>query len=242
LFRVFEPEEVAMAKRRVSNPLAFAVLGSLSERPMHPYEISTMLRTRGKDQSIKLNYGSLYSVVAALEKHGLIEARETIRDGNRPERTIYAITDAGRSEFEDWLAELLGTPVREYSQLEAGLAYMPAFAPDRVVSLLEQRAAALAANLAELDAFYQTPEAQVLPRIFWVELEFRVALVRAELTYVRTLIGEIRDGTLEGTRFWRRGYELVEETGLSYGDLMADPVKYFGEEGSWLAKLPKESR
>ena len=52
-----------MTRRRVSNPLALAVLGCLSERPMHPYEISTTLRTRGKEQSIKLNYGSLYSVV-----------------------------------------------------------------------------------------------------------------------------------------------------------------------------------
>ena len=88
-----------MGKRKVANPLAFAVLGSLGERSMHPYEISTMLKTRGKDGSIKLNYGSLYSVVAALEKAGFIEAVETVREGNRPERTIYAITEAGRSEF-----------------------------------------------------------------------------------------------------------------------------------------------
>jgi len=52
-----------MSKRRVSNLLALAVLACLVERPMHPYEISTTLRTRGKEQSIKLNYGSLYSVV-----------------------------------------------------------------------------------------------------------------------------------------------------------------------------------
>jgi DNA-binding PadR family transcriptional regulator len=229
-----------MTKRKVSNPLALAVLACLFERPMHPYEMATTMRERGKDQSIKLNYGSLYSIVGALEKHGLITARETIRDGNRPERTIYAITDAGRAEFEDWLAELLGTPVREYSQLEAGLAYMPAFAPDRVVSLLDQRAVALEASITELEAFYQSPMAAVLPRVFTVELEFRLALIHAELDYVRTLAQEIRDGSFEGTSFWRRGYELVEETGLSYADLLADPVKYFGEEARWLEKLPKE--
>ena len=62
---------------------------------MHPYEISTTLRSRGKEQSIKLNYGSLYSVVESLPKHGLIEPRETVREGRRPERTVYAITEAG---------------------------------------------------------------------------------------------------------------------------------------------------
>src|SRR5919199_2688937 len=102
--------EVRMARRRVSNPLALAVLSCLAERPMHPYEISTTLRERGKEQSIKLNYGSLYAVVEALQRHGLIEARETAREGKRPERTVYAITQAGLDEFEDWLAELLSTP------------------------------------------------------------------------------------------------------------------------------------
>jgi DNA-binding PadR family transcriptional regulator len=90
-----------VTRRRVSNPLALAVLSCLSERPMHPYEISTTLRSRGKEQSIKLNYGSLYSVVESLQKHGLIESRETTRKGRRPERTVYEITDAGAAEFED---------------------------------------------------------------------------------------------------------------------------------------------
>src|SRR5438128_9171271 len=108
-----------MTHRRVSNPLALAVLGCLSERPMHPYEISTTLRTRGKENSIKLNYGSLYSVVESLQKHGLIQAQETLREGRRPERTVYSITPAGLAEFEDWLAELLSTPVREFTSLEA---------------------------------------------------------------------------------------------------------------------------
>src|SRR3954464_173376 len=100
-----------MTRRRVSNPLALAVLGCLSERPMHPYEISTTLRTRGQEQSIKLNYGSLYAVVESLQKHGLIAARETTREGRRPERTVYEITDAGLEEFEDWLGGAALPPV-----------------------------------------------------------------------------------------------------------------------------------
>src|SRR5947209_5739763 len=118
LFRVFDLE-LGMTRRRVSNPLALAVLGCLSERPMHPYEISTTLRTRGKENSIKLNYGSLYSVVESLQKHGLIKSEETVREGRRPERTVYSITESGTAEFEDWLAELLSTPTREFTSLEA---------------------------------------------------------------------------------------------------------------------------
>ena len=119
-----------MTRRRVSNPLALAVLSCLNEKPMHPYEISTTLRSRGKETSIKLNYGSLYSVVESLQKHGLITSRETTREGRRPERTVYEITDAGVEEFEDWLAELLSTPVRDFTSLEAGLSLMPGLPPD----------------------------------------------------------------------------------------------------------------
>jgi DNA-binding PadR family transcriptional regulator len=228
-----------MVKRKVANPLAFAVLGTLGERPMHPYEISTMLRTRGKDMSIKLNYGSLYSVVAALEKQGFIEAVETLRDGNRPERTIYAITEAGSAEFEDWLTELIGTPEKEFSQLEAGLAYMPAFPPDRVVDLLNRRATKLAGEIEQLEIAHRTMRAQGLPRVFWVESEFRLDLLRAELTFVNRLAEEIKADALEGSAFWRRGFELVAQLGIKPADLFKDPVKYFGEEFTWLSEVPE---
>ena len=120
-----------MAKRRVSNLLALAVLSTVAERPAHPYEISTKLRTRGKESSIKLNFGSLYSVVESLTKHGLIEAQGTVRDGKRPERTVYAITSEGRAELEDWLAELLSTPKKEYASSRRRSRSPPGWRPTR---------------------------------------------------------------------------------------------------------------
>ena len=36
--------------------------------------------------------GSLYSVVQSLQRHELIEVHEIVREGNRPERTVYGIT------------------------------------------------------------------------------------------------------------------------------------------------------
>jgi DNA-binding PadR family transcriptional regulator len=231
-----------MARRKVANPLAFAVLGSLTEQSMHPYEISTMLKTRGKDMSIKLNYGSLYSVVAALEKHGYVEAVETVRDGNRPERTVYAITEAGREEFADWLSELLGTPERQFSPLEAGLAYAAAFPPDKVAGLLEQRAKALDAEVEEIEGAHAAVAAAQLPRMFWIESEFRLALVQAEITYLRRLIREIRTDELEGSAFWRKAHELAEKLGITAADLLKDPVKYFGEEFPWLKEVPPAAK
>lgn len=218
-----------MSRRRVSNPLALAVLSCLSERPMHPYEISTTLRSRGKEQSIKLNYGSLYSVVEALQKHGLVTARETVREGRRPERTVYEITEAGQNEMEDWLAELLSTPVRDFTSLEAGLSLMGGLPPDEVARLLTERAERLRLELRSLDAMLAGVADMGVPEVFAVESHFRRAMLAAELDFVERLASDIRTSALGGAKAWRRIHELRAE-GMSFEQVFADPVRYLGEE------------
>jgi DNA-binding PadR family transcriptional regulator len=223
-----------MTKRRVANLLALAVLGSVAERPMHPYEISTTLRSRGKEQSIKLNFGSLYTVVDALARHGLIEAQETVREGRRPERTIYAITDAGRAELEDWLSELVSTPTPEYTSLAAALSFVAALSPDHVVTLLSSRAARLRMDLGAVDAGLAYTVELGLPELFVVEEQYRRTLMRAELDFVTGLADRISSGRLGGVDAWRRLHELQEE-GHSFEQIASDPEKYLGEEGAVLA-------
>src|SRR2546430_17057482 len=124
-----------MAKRKVSNLLALAVLSLLTERPMHPYEISSVMQHRELSAVIKMNQSSLYSVMEALQREGLIVAVGTQRAGRYPERTIYETTEAGRTELADWLRLLLRQPVTEYTQFAAGLAFLGHLAPLEVVTL-----------------------------------------------------------------------------------------------------------
>jgi DNA-binding PadR family transcriptional regulator len=128
-----------MSKTKRSNPLSLAVLVLLFERPMHPYEMASTLRERGKEKSIKLNYGSLYTVIELLLAAGLIRIQRTLKEGRRPEKTIYELTPAGEFEMTEWLREIIGTPVKEYPQFEAGLSLLPALPPDQVIPLLENR-------------------------------------------------------------------------------------------------------
>src|SRR5215813_4612273 len=101
-----------MAKRtRPGNPLALAVLALLFERPMHPYEMAATLKQRHKEESIKLRYGSLYTVIELLLARGLIRAEATSRAGKRPERTVYALSDPGHEELLDWMRDLIRDPV-----------------------------------------------------------------------------------------------------------------------------------
>jgi DNA-binding PadR family transcriptional regulator len=186
-----------------SNPLALAVLVCLGERPMHPYEVAATLRQRRKHESVRLNYGSLYAVVAALEKRRLITPIETRREGNLPQRTVYALTKAGRSELLDWSSELISTPIKDYTNFEAALSFLPTLPPDQVVGLLNERAALLERDVVQARAAIALAEQQEVPRLSWVEEEFRVVLRTAELDYVRQLVHDIEAGALSGTDWWK---------------------------------------
>ena len=188
----------------VSNPLALAVMALLYERPMHPYEMVSLMRERGKHESVRLRYSSLYSVVSAMEREGLIVSKETVREGRRPERTIYEITGEGREEFLVWLRELLREPVKEYTQFAAGLSFLPGLPPEEAVALLEERVRHLEEETGEMRSrLNATAEQYNLPRLFLVESEHELMLREAELGWVRELVEDIEAGKLGDLSEWR---------------------------------------
>src|SRR6202451_4240389 len=171
-----------------SNPLALAVLVCLYEKPMHPYEVAQTLRTRAKEQSVRLNYGSLYAVVESLEKMGFIKATGTLREGKRPQRTIYEITEEGSLELTDWLTELLGTPTKEYPAFMAGLSFIPALDPDDALAALRRRSEALTMRLVAMRGAMKAATDAGLPRIFELESEYEERPLSAEFALVGGLV------------------------------------------------------
>ena len=192
-----------MAKqRKVGNPLALAVLSYLSRGPMHPYEIGRTLRDHGDVRSIRFNPGSLYMVVRQLAQAGFIVEQETTRTGQRPERTVYALTDAGQNEFRDWLSELVEIPQHEYPHFVAALSLIGALAPGEVVDLLGGRLRRLAEQRAEIQELIEATLAAGVHPLFLVEEEYRLALLDAEAAFVEHLIDRITDPETG----WRRGW------------------------------------
>ena len=74
-----------------------------------------------------------------------------------------------------------------------------------------------------------------LPRLFAVESEFRAHMLEAERDYVMRLAGEIRRDELPGTAVWRRIHEL-RAGGMTFEEIISDPVRHLGEEGRALAQ------
>lgn len=168
-------------------------------------------------------------MVESLTKAGMIEPQETVREGRRPERTVYAITPAGRDEHDEWLSQLVSTPMREYHSLGAALALILGLDPDDAVRLLAERAVNLKAELGRTDAILKATQEMGLAEVFVVEERFRRALVAAELAYVEQLTRAIRDNELTGVTGWRKIHQLLAE-GLTFDLILADPEKHLGKE------------
>ncbi|RZQ64907.1 PadR family transcriptional regulator [Amycolatopsis suaedae] len=175
------------------------------ERPMHPYELGKLLKQRDKNNSIRYRHASLYMVVEQLHRDGSIEAQETVRDGQRPERTVYRLTDAGRAELRERMRELVSVPVKEYPQFEAALALIIVLPPDEVAELLRQRHDALTERAEQLRTFVrEATDSADVDGLFLIEHDYRLELIDAERRFLDRFRERILAGDPDFGRFWRQ--------------------------------------
>lgn len=176
------------------------VLSLVSEEPMHPYRMQTLIKARGKDEIANVaQRNSVYQTIAALRRAGLIVARGTSREERRPERTVYEVTEAGRRTLQSWMRTVLSTPAREFPDFPAALSLVAGIDPDEARALLDARVQALQIRLAELE----TPVPN-LPRLFLLESEYMAAMVRAEIEWLRGVSADLRSGRLTWSDAWLR--------------------------------------
>ena len=179
------------------SPLALAVLGLLGERPRHPYEVAFVMRHRHMDEHIKLNLGTLYHTFEQLQRAGWIEPTETGREGRRPERTVYALTEEGGRQFRARLRELIAEPTGEYSSFEAGLSFLHQLPREEAVELLRLRSVALEQRLDASEQILAWLQSRGLTRLSLIEAEMVKEQQRWQLGWVRRIADEIESGELE---------------------------------------------
>lgn len=180
--------------RALHTPMTMAVLGLLRERPRHPYEMQALLRERHVGSVVKLRGASLYDAIQRLVKAGFVEPIGTARDGARPERTVYALTDSGAAQLDLLVRGYLGTVEREHPVFVAGLAHILHLDREDAADLLRQRANKVQ---AELESTKQALQAmRDTPRVVLLEVEYAQTVRQAELTWLRQVVSDVEDGTL----------------------------------------------
>src|SRR5215471_5841160 len=180
---------------RRPNLWALTVLCLLRVRPMHPYEMQRLIREWHKDVYLDLKRGSLYHAIERLRRDNWIEAQETGRQGRRPERTVYRLTDSGAHSTLDWLCELLAKPLREPTQFFAALSFLPHLSPETVLDRLGERVGLLEAEVAQLTEVLRMMVPRI-GRLVLVEVEYARAMRQAEAAWVKSLMDDLRTGAL----------------------------------------------
>ncbi|MDT0469897.1 PadR family transcriptional regulator [Streptomyces gibsoniae] len=178
-----------------SSPLGLTVLSLLHMQPLHPYGIQRLIKQWGKDQVVNVSQrASLYRTIDRLLDAGLIAVRETSRDQQYPERTVYEVTDAGRTTTRVWLREMLVATRSEYPEFPAALSFTMMLLPQEVEADLAARATQVRAQLAELEASAEQSRQLALPRITVLEDEYRRAVLTAELEWLDAVTADLRSG------------------------------------------------
>ena len=180
--------------------LALAVLALAAEEPMHPYRMQQLLRERGKDQVVNVGQRSqLYKTIDRLVRDDLLVARATEREATRPERTVYAATDAGRELAITWTLDMLTAPRHEFAEFTAALAYLPLLDPEVAADALALR---LSDRRSELERVRHDLEKApaFLPRIVVVEAEYAIAHLETDVAWIAALLDDLRSGALTWDR------------------------------------------
>ena len=186
--------------RRAQDLVALTVLALLSEQPRHTYELQRVIRERHKDYAAGRTR-ALYHAVDRLAQDNLIEPVETTREGRRPERTVYRITDAGADEVRGWVIDLVERPAVEFPLVSVAVSFLVYLPKDVALRALQARTVALEAGIAGLDAALRALTEELhLPRIVLLEGECLQSLRHAELGWVRSVIADIRSGRLSWSR------------------------------------------
>ncbi len=170
------------------------ILGLLRERPLHGYELKHIIEERMGDWT-NIAFGSIYYALDKLQDDGFVERVATEKEGGRPARTVYQITEAGRGEFLRLLREIWREVERQYYTFDIGLTFMKALPLEEVKGYLRKRVAQLETILQHLDAHEEEQLAhEEVPRLAAAVFAHSRAHFEAELSWTRDLLEKIEQG------------------------------------------------
>ena len=170
------------------------ILGLLRERPLYGYELKHIIEERMGDWT-NIAFGSIYYALDKLQDDGFVEQVATEKQGGRPSRTVYRITDAGHEEFLRLLREVWGEVEHHYYAFDIGLTFMGALPSEEVKGHLRGRVAHLEAILQHLDEHEEEQLAlEEVPRLATAVFAHSRAHFEAELSWTQDLLEKIEQG------------------------------------------------
>lgn len=159
------------------------ILGLLANQPRHGYDVKT-LHDQRFPRAKPIALGQVYATLHRLERDGLIRLAQRDRRCG-PERTIYAVTEAGRSHIEAWLSTAEPPTASCTSNLPEKLACLRLVAPTQYGPFLRAQHTAHTTRLEELTALTLRTD---LPITDASAVNYAVAHIKADLAWLERLL------------------------------------------------------
>ena len=159
------------------------LLGVLLEEKMHGYRLNEYV-THAMSLHTDIKKSTVYYTLEKLEKDGYVE-QEMEREGKRPERRVYQITEKGRSYFLDLLREHLSSYEQAYYADDVGIAFMDQLPADEAHQLLTEKREKIQSILQQLQEHPEHGEK------WFSVISHNVAHLEVDLAWVNSILSEI---------------------------------------------------
>jgi len=145
--------------------------------------------------------GSIYFALSKLADEGKIRPASVERDGGRPEKTVYAITETGEAEFLELLRTCLGANEREYHEIDQGIAFLNALKKKETVELFKARVEAIEGAVTALRKHKgETLRRKDVPPEARAIFSHSLKHLEAELAWSREVMADIEAGKFSSTK------------------------------------------
>ncbi|MDD9271379.1 PadR family transcriptional regulator [Paenibacillus sp. GCM10023248] len=176
--------------------MKLVILGLLMEANRHTYDIRQTMKERGMNNYMKLQDGSLYYAMDQLRKDGHVEALEVVRDTNRPEKTVFRITEAGKVKFQELLIEQLHEDFKHYHPLYVALPFTVHGDQAKIADILENKIMAQRMLMNKMRSLYEEHRS-IVPRVILQMMIGTYKRAFSEMKWLEQLQKDAREGRLQ---------------------------------------------
>lgn len=173
---------------------ALLLLGLLSTHPQHGYQMNEFIEKNLGRVSL-MKKATAYAMLSRMENAGLVEASEG-REGNRPTRRVYSITDDGLKEMMDMLEAILGDPEYQPPFGDIAVMFIDILESDRAAELIRKRLDWMDEEIRFMES---APSHEAHKQSIDLGISRRLALMKADRDWFAELLVKLQSGELVTT-------------------------------------------
>ena len=172
--------------------VATMVLGLLAEGERHGYDILREMEERGMMRWAHVSRVAVYKALSRLESEGSLISW-TEKDGNLPEKRIYAMTSEGQENLKDMVYAICASREPLRLDMAVGLAFISRLDTEEAAVALRSRMSFLETQVKRLRRERDIMEG-IADDIFMDIIAYEHAAYRSELRCLKGIVASMEGG------------------------------------------------